>query len=144
MILDTNILLYAVGGDHPLRPACADLIGRIGRGEQRATTTVEAIQEFAHVRARRRSRNDAIDLANSFIELLNPLIVPDADLLRRGLAWFGSEKVGAFDGVLVAAAFDTDQPIASADRAFSAIEGLTVLDPSVEGWLDEPGGTVVV
>ena len=68
--------------------------------------------------------------------------MPDAGLRRRGLGWFGSGEVGAFDGVLVAAALETDRPIATADRAFSAIDGLTVLDPAVEGWLDEPGGTV--
>lgn len=142
MILDTTILVYAVGGDHPLRGPCADLIARIGRGEIRATTTVEAIQEFTHVRARRRSRRDAIDLADNYIDLLSPLVAPDADMLRGALGWFGSEEVGAFDAVLVAAAFDTDQSIATADRAFGEIAELRIHDPSVPGWLDGDDGTM--
>lgn len=99
MIFDTNILVDAVGGDHPLRALCADLIARIGRGERRETTTIEAIQEFAHVFARRRTPAAAIDDAGSYIDLLRthrPVetpIVPDADMFRRGPTRLGAEPV---------------------------------------------------
>ena len=51
--------------------------------------------------------------------------------------------IGAFDGVLVAAALDADQAvIATADRAFEEVEGLRVLNPSEPHWLDGLTGTV--
>jgi|GEM_PF-7127581 len=37
---------------------------------------------------------------------------------------------------------DRRGPIATADRACATIEGLTVLDPSVDGWLSGPDGTM--
>lgn len=66
-----------------------------------ATTTVETIQEFTHVRARRRGRADAVDLANDYVELLSPLLVVDDTDLREGLRLFvTSQRLGSFDAVL--------------------------------------------
>jgi hypothetical protein len=41
------------------RRRCRGLVDAIRQGEVIATTTVEAIREFTHVRARRRDRSDA-------------------------------------------------------------------------------------
>lgn len=49
--LDTTILVYAKGADHPLRDPCRRLIAAIEEGRVLATTTSEVIQEFVHVRA---------------------------------------------------------------------------------------------
>ena len=54
IVLDTTVLVYAKGIDHPLRQPCRKLIDLIADGRIEATTTVEVIQEFVHVRARRR------------------------------------------------------------------------------------------
>jgi uncharacterized protein len=76
IVLDTTVLVYAVGGEHPLREPCRHIVDEIGAGRLAATTTVEVIQEFAHVRARRRGRLDARALALEFVHLLSPLIQP--------------------------------------------------------------------
>jgi hypothetical protein len=74
-------------------------------GRLRATTTVEVIQELAQVRARRRPRNDAADLAEDFAALFAPLLIVAEDDLDDGLSLFGdSDALGAFDAVLAAAA----------------------------------------
>jgi hypothetical protein len=54
ILLDTTALVYAVGSEHPLREPCRALISAIGDGRIAATTTVEMLQQFTHVRARRR------------------------------------------------------------------------------------------
>ena len=55
IVLDTTVLVYAVGDDHELRePARRVVVTAVESGTAQATTTVEAIQEFVHVRARRR------------------------------------------------------------------------------------------
>ncbi len=84
ILVDTTILVYAVGAHHPLREACRRVIAAIGDGRMAATTTIEAIQEFAHVRARRRGRRDARDLALSYIHLLSPLTQVDGEDLTPG------------------------------------------------------------
>ena len=57
IVLDTTVLAYAVGADHPLRAPCLRLVRAIAEGEVIATTTIEVIQEFAHAPARRRIAN---------------------------------------------------------------------------------------
>jgi hypothetical protein len=74
--------VYAVGADHPLREPCQQLIRAIADGTVLATTTIEVIQEFSHVRARRRDRKDAAELARDYIE--SPLLILEETDLREG------------------------------------------------------------
>lgn len=68
-----------------LREPCRRLVNAIADGRIQATTTVEVIQELAHVRARRRGRQDTAAVAGDYAGLLAPLIeVAPADL-DRGL-----------------------------------------------------------
>lgn len=104
-----------------------------------ATTTVEAIQGFVHVRARRRGRSDAADLAHRYITLLSPLLEPHADDLRAGLDLYEEhDDLGAFDAVLVAVARRAGaSAVVSADRGFAVVDAPVVLDPAADGFLDE-------
>lgn len=139
ILLDTTILVYAVGGDHPLRAPCAGLIEAIGDGRTSATTTVETVQEFVHVRARRRGRDEAARLGARYADLLDPLVSPDADTLRDGLELYRTvDELGAFDAVLAALAVSDERitSIASADRAFASVGRLVVRDPARSDWLD--------
>lgn len=135
VVLDTTVLVYSKGADHPLRGPCRELIAAIADGRIEATTTPEVIQEFAHVRARRRDRADAAALAGSFAELLSPLMVIDRDQLDAGLLLFRSTSgLGAFDAVLAASAIAADAAaIVSADRAFALVEGISHVFPDAEG-----------
>jgi predicted nucleic acid-binding protein len=134
IVLDTTVLVYAKGAEHPLREPCRELIAAIADGRLGATTTPEAIQELAHVRARRRGRTDAAILARDYAALLAPLITVDGEDLTRGLELFERhEALGAFDAVLAAAAIAREAvALVSADRAFASIPGLRHLAP--ERW----------
>ena len=138
IVLDTTALVYAVGDDHPLRRACQDLLVLVGDGRRRATTTIEVIHEFAHVRSRRRSRSDAVHYARRFAQAFAPLIVLDEADLQVGLDLFERhERLGAFDsllaGVTLRRGFDG---IVSADRAFADVDGLTYFDPAADGFVE--------
>jgi len=133
IVLDTTVLVYAVGGDHTLRDPARALLAAAADGGLRATTTPEAIQEFAHVRARRRDRADAAALAGSYADLLSPLLeVGEADL-RAGLRLFErTPAVGAFDAVLAAVALRAGATsLVSADHAFATVRGIAFV--SLEG-----------
>lgn len=133
ILLDTTILVYAVGSEHPLREPCRAVVAAIGDGRLAATTTIEALQEFAHVSARRRGRTDAAAQAAQYAVLLAPLISVDADDLSQGLRLFREhERLGAFDAVLAAAALRREhiRGILSADHAFAAVSELEHLDPA--------------
>jgi uncharacterized protein len=121
ILIDTTVLVYAVGGDHPMRDPCRSIIGEIGAGRVAATTTVEVIQEFTHVRARRLGRDDAATVAGHLIPLLSPLTTVTSGDLVAGLRRFRSAaSLGCFDAVLAAAARRTGAVLVSADRALLA------------------------
>jgi predicted nucleic acid-binding protein len=135
IVLDTTVLVYAKGAEHPFRDPSRRLIAAVTDGELPATTTVEAIQEFVHVRARRRGRADAVMLGNDYCELLSPLLTVTSEDLRRGLSIYErSKELGAFDAVLAAATLGAGaQALVSADAAFSAIAGLPHVLPDEQG-----------
>lgn len=137
ILLDTTVLVYAVGSEHPLREPCRALISAIGDGRIAATTTVEVLQEFTHVRARRRGREDAAELTSQFAALLSPLVTVDAADLTAGLDLYRAhDALGAFDSVLASVAMRRDgmQGLVSADRAFAIVGGLTHYDPASAGF----------
>jgi len=126
IVVDTTVLVYAVGAQHPYREACRALVAAVSQGVVQATTTVEVVQEFAHVRARRRGRDDAGRLASSYADLLGPLTVTRDSHLRAGLElWRRHPDVGCFDAVLAAVAHDIGaSAVVSADQGFATIEGI--------------------
>jgi predicted nucleic acid-binding protein len=131
IILDTTVLAYAVGEEHPLREPCRRLLAAHASGAIEATTTVEVLQEFAHVRARRRTRQDAVDLTRLYVVALNPIVTTVADL-DAGLSLFKHyPELGAFDAVLAAVAVARGaEALVSADRAFAAMPNLPWIDPA--------------
>jgi uncharacterized protein len=138
IVLDTTVLAYAVGADHPLQEPCRRLVRAIADGEVVATTTIEVIQEFTHVRARRRDRKDAAELARDYIELLSPLLIVEEPDLREGLRMFEEHpEIGAFDAVLAAAAHAAGaDALVSGDSGFSAIANIHHVMPDAGGIRD--------
>lgn len=134
IVLDTTVLVYAVGDDHDLRTPARAIVEAVEDGATQATTTVEAIQEFVHVRARRRGRADAAALGRAYATLLSPLLQPSEEHLVAGLRLFEREDaLGAFDAVLAASAIAVKaDALVSADRSFGSVRGLR--------WVDLAGG----
>ncbi len=132
IVLDTTVLVYAVGDEHPLKEPSRGLIEAISENRVEATTTVEVIQEFVHVRARRRDRHDAADRGRELLRLLGPLIAPgDAELALALRLFEENDGLGMFDAVLAATVMLSGaDALVSADRAFASVRGLAHLDPA--------------
>jgi predicted nucleic acid-binding protein len=135
IVVDTTVLVYAKGAGHPLRDPCRRLISAIAERQVEATTTVEAIQELVHVRARRRGRADAVALGRDYAELLSPLLAVTREDLDRGLALYeGSKGLGAFDAVLAAAAEAAGaEALVSADTGFAGLKAVKHVVPDAAG-----------
>lgn len=131
ILLDKTVLSYAVGLEHPLREPCRRLLQAHGEGRIDATTTFEVLQEFVHVRARRRSRLDAVTLARHYAAAFS-LLVTRAEDLDVGLRLFeGETSLGAFDCVLAAVALNRQlEALVSADQAFGNLPELPWIDPA--------------
>jgi uncharacterized protein len=130
IVVDTTVLLYAVGGSHPLQRPAVRVIEAIRRRRVRANTTVEVVQEFAHVFGRRRDRAEAAHLGRACATLLAPLLTPERSDLERGLTLYERHAgLGAFDAVLAAVAVGREaEALVSADRAFAAVPDLPYVD----------------
>lgn len=130
IVVDTTILVLAVGAHHELREPARRLVDAVASLSIEATTTPEVIQEFAHVRARRRGRRDAAALARRYAELFAPLLVVEAAHLERGLSLFEEHpELGAFDAVLAAVASAHDAALISADNDFGVVPRLRHVAP---------------
>lgn len=131
IVVDTTVLVYAVGSDHPLRGPCRRLVEAVGAGGVDVATSVEVVQEFVHVRARRRIREDAVELGREYANLFGPLLSATADDLERGLRlYLRHDPLGAFDAVLAAVAVERGaEAIVSTDGGFGGIPGLRYVDP---------------
>jgi predicted nucleic acid-binding protein len=68
--LDSNVFLYAAGGDHPYRRPCQDILRRVAEGELDATTSSEVVQEILHVLTRRGFPTQAVTLARSILAVM--------------------------------------------------------------------------
>lgn len=130
ILLDTNVLVYALGAPHPLREPCRQIVRAVKRDVE-ATTTIEVIQEFLHVYARRRPRGDVGRAGRAFVQLLAPLIEPHARDLDVGIELFERHPgLSAFDALVAAVALNDDvDALVTADRSFTAVPGLHVVDP---------------
>jgi predicted nucleic acid-binding protein len=81
IFLDTNVFLYAVGAQHPLKAPSQQVLSLVGDGALEAASNTEVIQEILYVLSRRGQRETALKLARHVIELLDPLLpVTQADI----------------------------------------------------------------
>jgi predicted nucleic acid-binding protein len=131
ILLDTTVLSYSVGDAHPLREPCRLILAAHADGRVVASTTLEVIQEFTHVRSRRRPRANAVALARAWLAGLYLIAIEPEDV-DRGLTIFESTpRLGSFDCVTAAVALNRRaKALVSADRGFGDVPGLNWVVPS--------------
>jgi predicted nucleic acid-binding protein len=129
LLLDTNVLVYAVGRAHPLRDPARALLHAAEQGHVAITTTPEVLQEFTHVYSLTRPRRDAAQLALDFARACSPLLASrEADVPVAAELFEQFESIGAFDCLLAAIGVREQVDLVSADRAFGLVPGLHWID----------------
>ncbi|MEP6526086.1 MAG: type II toxin-antitoxin system VapC family toxin [Nocardioidaceae bacterium] len=129
--VDTAIMAYAVGGEHPLREPCQRWVLAAGSGDVELHASVEMIQEFLFHRMRRTDRETAFAQARNASELC-VLHAFDVHVLSRSMELIAaSETLGGRDAVHAATALVHGlRTIVSPDTAFDGIDGLHRLAPT--------------
>jgi uncharacterized protein len=131
-LFDTNIFLYALGGDHPYREPCRAILRDLEQRRVEAEASVELIHEFAYVRQRRmKSRADVAHWARR-IGRSCPLHAVGPDDIERALdLWCEHEQLDMRDAIFAAQALNRGiDAILSPDRDFDGIAGLQRIDPA--------------
>lgn len=127
--VDTSVLAYAAGGDHPEREACRRLVAAAAVGTLELHASVEMVQEFVFHRLRRVPRAAAVAQARQAGALcvLHPF---DSAVLGAALDLVASCALGGRDAVHAATALRLGfDEIVSADRDFDAAPGLRRIEP---------------
>jgi predicted nucleic acid-binding protein len=83
VFIDTAVIMYANGGDHPLRDPCARIMVGIGDSEVAAVTSVEVVQEILHRFISVRRPDAAIRIAELTMEVFAPVFPITHAMMRR-------------------------------------------------------------
>lgn len=130
-LVDTNVFVYARGGDHPYRSPCRDVLMTAADGALTLEASVELIQEFTHLLLRRGiDRADALDEAHEVRSQcrLHAFDVEVLGVASRLLA--DHDDLGVRDAVHAATAMHAGiAAVISTDRVFDQVAGLTRIDP---------------
>jgi uncharacterized protein len=131
VLVDTAVLAYALGGAHPMKQPCEEIVRAAGAGTLELHASVEMIQELLFHRMRRTGRAVAAGQARDAAALC-ALHDFDDHVLSRALDLVASSKtLGGRDAVHAATALQHGLlEIMSPDRAFDGIDGLRRIDPS--------------
>ena len=131
VFIDTAVIMYAAGGDHPLRDPCGRIIAGIGDGDIDAVTSAEVIQEILHrfvsVRRAEHGRTQAIEALDLFAPVL-----PITHALRRRVPDLAARypSLDARDLVHVATCIHEGiTTIVSPDRGFDQVAEVRRIDP---------------
>jgi hypothetical protein len=132
VLLDTNVILYALGGPHAQAEPCRRILQLAGEGSLRPEAPVDIVQEILHHRNRRlgdrvQAREDA--LAAAALCRLHAVELEDAREAARLFA--DSPSLSARDAIFAAIAIRHGLPtILSADTDFDGLPGLRRIDPT--------------
>lgn len=131
ILVDTNVILYAAGAEHPHKRPSVTLLGRVARGEVEATIDAEVLQEILH-RYRAIGRwadgRRVYDLARQLFPSVVPVTSAVLDRARRILDT--DRRIMARDALHAAVVMSEGlEAVCSWDRDFDRIKGLVRREP---------------
>lgn len=137
--VDSNVFIYALGGDHPHREACRRLVTDLARGELAGEISTEVVQEVVHVRRRRAgSSGDAVRRGREILAWGLPIHdFTRADLELALMLAADQPRLPLRDAAHVATAQNRGiGVIVSTDRDFDSIDSIERVDPADEAALN--------
>ena len=122
--IDTNIIFYAFGKEHPLKARCLDLMKKAAKGELAVVTNAEVLQEILYVHWRRDDLERGGEVFDAIQELLHEVYPVDRQTMREARALLSKyPSIPPRDAVHAATALMNDIPIIiTADKHFAAIK----------------------
>ena len=83
VFIDTSVIMYAAGTNHPLRGACVAVMKAVDGGHIEAVTSAEVVQEILHRFLAIRRPDIADALARSTLDTFAPVLPITHALMRR-------------------------------------------------------------
>ncbi|MEO8470527.1 MAG: type II toxin-antitoxin system VapC family toxin [Chloroflexota bacterium] len=131
VFIDTAIVMYAGGADHPMRQPCQRLLARVADGTLDAVTSVEVIQEILHRFTAIRRPEIGAAMARDALDLFAPVLPVTHAVMRRMPELIEAHPtLSARDLVHVATCLQEGiADIVSPDRGFDSVPGIRRVDP---------------
>ena len=131
-LLDTNIVIYAMGKTHPYKGPCLQVMARASQGTQEYIIDAELLQEILHIFYVRRQVERGIARVNDLLSIF-PNVIPigvqevrvASRILAHNLRLSSRDAIHA--GVVLAHGLEG---LVSTDRSFDGITGLVRYDPT--------------
>lgn len=129
--LDTNILMYAVGSEHPFKKSCLRILEKVSEGEIVAVTDTEVFQEVAYRYWSQKKWSVALQVLKDYECLFSEIYPVEKDHLQSYYSLlsrhdFFSPRDAIHIAVMQAHHIKT---IYTADGAFRKISSLHVISP---------------
>ncbi len=132
IFVDTNIIMYTVGADHPHRQPCRTALARVAEGQIRAVVDCEVHQEILHRYLSLRLPEKARQVSQK-LEAVIPHTLPIAldDIARARQLLRRYPTLPARDLLHVAVMLNHDiTQILSTDTHFDQVDEVERLDPA--------------
>ncbi len=131
VFIDTAVIMYAAGRDHPLRATCQALMERVNAGVVDAFISTEVVQEIVHRYLSIGHPEWARSVASDALELFAPVLPITHDVLQRTMDLLDRyHDVRARDLVHVATCLEEGiATIVSPDTHFDLVREITRLAP---------------
>ncbi|MGI8659971.1 MAG: type II toxin-antitoxin system VapC family toxin [Thermoleophilaceae bacterium] len=131
VFIDTSVIMYAAGAEHPHRAACRRVLERVADGGIDAVTSTEVVQEILHRFAHGR-REVGQRMARSVLDLFDELISINRQVIAGGVSLYADHpQLSARDALHVATCVDSAiGEIVSVDRGFDSVSEVRRIEPS--------------
>ncbi len=129
--IDTNIFLYSIGRDHPLKSACVRVIQKIREGKTEGIVSTEIVQEILYRFQSIRQLPTGMNLANDVISICSRILpVTDRDLILAIEILQSRFNMPTRDAFHAATMINNGvREILSADPHFDLIREIKRIDP---------------
>ncbi len=82
-LIDTNIIMYAIGKVHPLKEPCREVLQKVTRGETDANIDVGVLQELLCVYSSRGDRAKGLKVIEEMLVIFStPFVIGRAEIER--------------------------------------------------------------
>lgn len=129
--LDSNIVMYAIGGAHPLKLCCAKIFERIQSGHLSIVTNIEVLQEILY-RYRSMGKPDlAAETALLLMEIAEEIFAVTSTDIRLAIQLLRHRpRVNVRDAIHCATMVNNRiRTILTADRHYDQFDQLRRIDP---------------
>ena len=130
-LLDTNVVIYALGRDHLYREPCRAIIKQLEDRPHDYAADTEMLQEILHVFSYRGDVSKGVEAVGRLLDLFPDVIpITGAEISTASRLIGQPARLSVRDAIHAAVALEHGlEGIVSADRAFDYVPGLRRFDP---------------